>query len=236
MIFKSFSTEGQDKFVSNLLGPCPSGDSSFGKRGYFLDVGCRHPVYCNNTFALEEELEWGGLLFDINVGPSYRRWMRRRPHSKIYKVDVESERFLHILKAESLPCVDYVSIDVEGASLQALCNLLDAGIQFKVMTIEHNSYLDGINKTGQKGHRQIMRRLLFSEGYHLLFGDVLLGRKGGRSKLFHRKDGSRWRKPVGKPFEDWWVHPNFFNEKVLNKGGSNLYWEECTKRVSDLGI
>ena len=56
-----YSQAGQDRFVYTIHGDAP---------GTFLDVGCHHPIYISNTYALEQ-IGWRGLLIDIDsrLGP-----------------------------------------------------------------------------------------------------------------------------------------------------------------------
>ena len=51
-----YSQAGQDQFIINVLK---------GKRnGYFLEIGSNHPSYINNTYKLEKEYDWKGIMID----------------------------------------------------------------------------------------------------------------------------------------------------------------------------
>ena len=51
--------------------------------GFFLDVGCWHPILASNTYYLEEHLGWSG--FGVDALPEMaRKWKRNRPASKFF--------------------------------------------------------------------------------------------------------------------------------------------------------
>jgi hypothetical protein len=86
--------------------------------------------------------------------------------------------------------IDYLSLDVEkkGERFAALKNVLASGLEFKVITIEHDAYQPGF----AEAERQPQRALLTSLGYQLVCADVHCGNN--------------------KAFEDWWVHPGHVPE------------------------
>src|SRR5262245_57305598 len=49
--------------------------------GFFLDVGCWHPIQDSNTYYLEEHLGWSGIGVDA-LPEMARKWKRNRPASK----------------------------------------------------------------------------------------------------------------------------------------------------------
>tara|TARA_Y100000768_G_C23458310_1_gene442527 strand:+ start:252 stop:419 length:168 start_codon:yes stop_codon:yes gene_type:complete len=44
----------QDKFVLNML--------KYKKNGYFLEIGSNDPININNTYILEKDYEWNGIM------------------------------------------------------------------------------------------------------------------------------------------------------------------------------
>ncbi len=52
----SFSPMGEDMIISHLL---------HNKKGFFVDIGCNHPVYMNNTFRNYIN-GWNGINIDAN--------------------------------------------------------------------------------------------------------------------------------------------------------------------------
>jgi len=127
--------------------------------GFYLDVGCWHPIQDNNTYYLEEHLGWTGIGVDA-LPEMERKWKRNRPRSTFvnyivtdhagtrepfYRVKftdisavqkprldpggrpVESEEIqvptitlTKLLDDRGVKKVDYLSMDIEGAEVQAL--------------------------------------------------------------------------------------------------------------------
>ena len=129
------------------------------REGFYLDVGCWHPIQDNNTYYLEEHLGWRGIGVDA-LPEMERKWKRQRPKSTFAnyivtdhagtrepffrvkftdisavqkpKLDpggkpVESEEILvptitltRLLEKHGVTKVDYLSMDIEGAEVEAL--------------------------------------------------------------------------------------------------------------------
>jgi len=53
------------------------------RSGFFLDVGCWHPIQDSNTYYLEERLGWSGIGVDA-LPEMARKWKRNRPASKFF--------------------------------------------------------------------------------------------------------------------------------------------------------
>lgn len=157
----TYSQERQDLFVLSLIGD----------NGTFLDVGCCWPIKFNNTYLLEEH-GWTGVSIDIdNYAEEWK--CRKNPftHADALEYDYTSLS----------PYYDYLSLDLEGdgTRYKALSRIIEAGLSFRVITIEHDAYA-GYDLT----ERVPQRKLLHSKGYTLIKPDV-------RSN--------------GYVFEDWWV-------------------------------
>lgn len=151
------SQSGQDKFAFLLLG----------RDRTFLDIGCSHPKDRSNTWALEQ-MGWTGLALDSEPN-AVAMWPGARKTQAIV-----ADATNHYFGAD----YDYLSLDVDAASLKALHNLANQRIRFSVLTVEHNRYSDG------ETLRTPMRELLRSEGYKLIAEDVT---------------------DQGCEYEDWWV-------------------------------
>ena len=176
-----------------------------GKTGTFLDVGCYHPTQWNNTKALEEA-GWKGLMFDIRL-----KWVdlcKQHRTSKVFCVDVSTDEFSNILKDNlERPMVDYISLDADDGSLGGLQQLLSNGYSFKCMTFEHDYYDRGnILKEPSKA-------LLEAYGYQPLFENVKL------------LDGKIW--------EDWWINPKCFPEKILDLASIGDYYDNCVFKIME---
>jgi len=213
MVASFHSLERQDEFVYALFGDM--------RDGFFLDVSCQHPIEASNTCFFEQELGWSGLGFDwVNAthwtGPF--NWEERRPKTKFIQMNVLTEEFTQAL-LDNVPkdrVVDYISLDVDtetpqghiNLGWQALTRMINGGVRFKVMTLEHEFYTQGENV------RFPTRLLLESLGYRLLFPNVLLV-----PTSFYRQ------------FEDWWIHPKYFRDDIGNYGGENLDFNQCIERI-----
>lgn len=163
--FESYSQAGQDKFVFELCG----------HNGSFLDIGCGHPIQGSNTYILERDYGWRGLLIDSAIDKVEQcNQVRRNPSVCCNALTVDWVA-LHLGKQ-----FDYLSLDIDNP-IDELCVLqslhLD-GFSFRVMTVEHDSYRFG------DVHKEELRKFLLGKGYILAKADVCND---------------------GLPFEDWWI-------------------------------
>jgi hypothetical protein len=174
MTFKSYSQVGQDIWIY---------ENQVVRRGItkgtFLDVGACHPTELSNTYALEQ-LGWRGILCDNDPGAC--TLLREQRRGIVVEIDVTKFDWEMISNLPVLIPFNYLSLDVDAASLAALENLLSHGVTFEMATCEHDRYRFG------NGPRDKMRDLLRAAGYIMHRGDV----KG--------MDGF-------SEFEDWWWTP-----------------------------
>lgn len=190
--FTTHSQAGQDAWVHELL---VKGEGL--KDGTFLDIGCLcegrpDAVTLSNTYALEQ-IGWRGLLVDIAPCPEVERQRTARFIQRdATKTDLLGE--VTVIGLRHGP-IDYLSLDVDEASVATLKKLLADGIRFRVATIEHDSYQHGPKR------RDEMRTLLIAAGYTLLRPDVCVRCPDG----------------VERPFEDWWI-----DAKTVKVGNSEL--------------
>jgi len=198
-----FSQAAQDLFVLTLFKK---------QKGTFLDVGCYRPILINNTYLLEIN-GWSGI--SIDMGEHSSEWLEKRKN-KFIKSDAFLIDYTKLAKDEyNSTLIDYLSVDLEnlGDRVKILKQIIDSGLEFKIITIEHDSYIgeDFINL-----EKNTQRQYLTDKGYCLICGDVdsLEGRN--------------------KPFEDWWINPNFFKKEDYEKWISN--GENIEDMLSKLGI
>ena len=78
---KSYSQYSQDLVVLELL--------EFKQNGYFLDIGCSHPIKFSNTDVLEKNYNWNGLCVDAvdhtELYAKERKLYRRLDNSPVEK-------------------------------------------------------------------------------------------------------------------------------------------------------
>lgn len=178
--FQSRSQAGQDEWVYEVL---VRPEQLF--NGTFLDIGCLCEgrddlVTFSNTVALEE-LGWRGLLVDIE--PAASSPLTRK--SQFIHANAATLDWTRLLRKyrPSFRSFDYLSLDVDEATLAALLNLLKHGVRFRCATIEHDAYVRG------PVMRKATRELMVEHGYTLACGDMTVLCRDG----------------VERPFEDWWV-------------------------------
>lgn len=168
MEFQSRSQAGQDEFVYHVLG------SSVGT---FFDVGSQDPIDINNTYALEQ-LGWTGYLFDVNAGlADHTRQVRKSPFILADMTTFDWDSFLttnNLLGTR----FDYLSFDIDEASLVSLRRFPFDKISFRVCTIEHDRYRFG------SAVAEEMRSIMAQNGYRMVCKDVT---------------------NLGNPYEDWYV-------------------------------
>ena len=181
---KSYSQAGQDLFVYYI---------NNGKIGKFLDLGCYLPKKINNTYLLELN-GWSGVSLDIQ--DFNEQWKERNSlfiQTDCLNIDYKQLLDNHYYNED----IDYLTLDMEGCGdrFKALQKVFESGYSFKIITIEHDSYLgdDFINK-----EKIPQREFLKSKGYRLVCSDVS-----------HTKNPDLF-------FEDWWVNPKYFDEDIIS--------------------
>ena len=194
-----YSLEQQDEFVVNIF------DQKQG--GYYLEIGCQRPKLASNTYTLEKTFNWKGWSFDIMDSEASHNWSAVRSNPFI-QIDASSTALCDYLKANIPPGIifDYVSIDIDGpGTMAALEHIVNAGIQFKAVTFEHEGqrFLDTLKGPSTEKLTEL--------GLVSLFNNV---------------------KCVGRPehdlaFEDWWIHPDYFSADLITAKRSDLYHFEC---------
>lgn len=187
--FQSTSQSGQDFFALKMCGNKTNGT--------FLDIGSYSTVTCNNSFALEQ-LGWTGLMFDlIRDDENLHRRTSRFVQGDVTKLDWHKE-------LEGMPrVIDYLSLDVDDATVAALWAIPMADYRFKVATIETDRYRLG------DGPRNEIRRIMKEHGYDLVCEDVMVDYPAG----------------CVSEYEDWFVSPEL--SEVANKFRcKSKHWKE----------
>lgn len=205
MTIKYNGAAGQDKFVLNV--------NKFKKNGYFLEFGSQEPINDNNTYLLEREYGWKGLMFEWEekYAPLYERH-RGEDTTYIIGDAVDHDYVLLFSKLEVPETVDFLQIDLEPGMLSPLTLLQKLNDQvmdnhkFATITFEHDIYVGEPNSPHNGGSplnqgrpydyknfhkvRDGSRKIFEDRGYVLVFPDV--------------NDNQKYN----LPFEDWWVHPD----------------------------
>ena len=169
--FLSRSADLQDEFAARLIG----------NKGRFLDIGCNHGIIGNNTYTLEQ-LGWDGVMIDYDIH-SYR-WNKENRKANVFCDDVTNCDWNSILgkKPDEKIVFDFISFDVDDATVPALNHFPWSTVRFRVMTIEHDLYRVG------PATRNAIREKMSQHGYILVAGDVCA------DFLY-------------LPYEDWFIDP-----------------------------
>ena len=175
---KLYSEYGEDAWILENL-PLPD-------YGFFLDVGCAHPVDHNNTAFLRAR-GWDGWAVDGNI--HWKKIWAEHGYSHMFVNKVISDtckpvKFDSALNIESRiagtgtdvaavtlenilpdigPEIDFMSLDLEGGEYDALMGLSEAAWP-GIIVSEHTSRSQGFD------HR--VRDLLCGNGYALVHATV----------------------------------------------------------------
>lgn len=170
-----YSQAGQDKEALRR----------FGWNGFFVDIGAYDGIESSNTFALEQA-GWGGLCVEPNK-EAFGKLVRNRSSINVnvaahfYNGDtqfdgmrtgavgetVQCRTLTDILQTNHAPAIiDYLSIDVEGAEMAVLKGMDFIRYHVRMITIEHNAYLEG------PGRQEQIFNHLTAQGFNRSHKDV----------------------------------------------------------------
>lgn len=214
---KYYSQALQDKFAVMML--------KYKKCGKFLEIGANDARHNSNTYTLEQQLGWSGLMveYDSRYAASHRTY---RPNSISIINDARTVDYVKILSDNNFPLMmDYLSIDIDVNNRSTLdtLELLDKTIFdkyiFGTVTFEHDIYTGNFYDT-----QQISRDIFDRRGYIRIFTNVSVWYtnplKGGKME---------WC-----PFEDWYVHPAIVDQSLIqsilsdpDNNKENMTFEQC---------
>lgn len=134
-----YSQAGQDKWVLDKIA-----------KGFFVDVGAHDGIESSNTFALEQA-GWEGLCIEPSSFYDKLTENRNCLTSKVaahyyngFLNGVPCRTLRTLLTDTNCPKeIDYLSIDVDGGELTVLQGMDFETFHVKLITIEHNQYLEG---------------------------------------------------------------------------------------------
>ena len=125
---------------------------------------------------------------------------------KVVLADATTMKFTGLVHQDNV--IDYLQIDCDPAqtSLLTLLNIPFDKYKFRVITFEHDHYLDDSHTV-----RDRSRSYLRSLGYVLVVDDVSVNDFDS--------------------FEDWWVHPYLLGEKGLDLVKSFRFYNSDPNRI-----
>jgi FkbM family methyltransferase len=179
----TYSQAGQDLWVLNK--------TNNKKFGYFLDIGAHNGIEYSNSYLLERDYGWNGILVEPNKNSIKKLDINRTSlklniavGDKSSKVslddngmsskitdndygDIEMFTLLDILNFYKSPkYIDYLSLDVEGFEYNIIKDFDFDAYDIKLITVEHNLYL------GDPTNKNLIKSLLLNKGYTLDTEDV----------------------------------------------------------------
>ena len=155
--------------------------------GVCVDIGSATPTSMFNNTKLLQLYKWKCIGAD--QGNYYKDW-EGYPYFKFFQDNCTRQEAIDSLFFESGNDVDFLSLDIDDNTIDAL-KLIDFNkIQVKCICIEHNKYL---GSRGEQRHEQ--RKILKKFGYKIIV------------KNFH-------------DFEDWWYNPKFINYEDIKQFNS----------------
>jgi len=189
----TYSQSAQDLFVSSV--------TNKKQNGYFLEIGSNHPIIHNNSYLLEKEYQWKGLM--VEYDSSFEELYKIHRPNSIYTInDARFVNYREILDNNHFPVnIDYLQIDLDVDNKSTLDTflLLNKTVfdkyKFASITFEHDIYSGNYFDT-----QNISRQILNERGYVLVFPNVSVFWEGHY-----------------KPFEDWYVHPDLVDMKYVNQ-------------------
>lgn len=151
-----YSQAGQDAWVLEKI-----------PKGFFVDVGAYDGVESSNTYALELA-GWKGICIEPNK-QAYEKLIQVRKCFAINTAAVSKDGYgltLNTILKEFDTKIDYLSIDVDGGELDVLKGMDFKKFEVKLITIEHNAYLEGT------GRQDLLFRYLTDQGFNRVKKDV----------------------------------------------------------------
>lgn len=176
MTFGTYSGQCQDLFVRAVL------DNK--TNGTYVEIGGADPIEYNNTFYLEEHLNWRGVSVEFDSKHT-DKWpaIRNNPCFCTDALKIDYDKFF--TDNNLGPHIDYLQLDIDPpANTFAVLNAIDfSKYSFSVITYEHDCYAGGNNEMVES------RKILESHGYTRVVTDVEF--------------------LEGRSFEDWYVNEKY---------------------------
>lgn len=201
----------QDKYVLNVL--------KEKRNGFFLEIGSNDPVFINNTYLLESQYDWRGIM--VEYCPRFlQSYKEKRPNSTHVIQNAITIDYKKLLEDNNAPTnIDYLQIDLEvenGSTIDALIkmdNEIFDKYKFATITFEHDNYCD--NYLDVRGRS---REIFAKRGYYRVFDDI-------------------YNNSPELVYEDWYVHPDLVDMKYileLQQKNATRY-EPCNRTGRSLG-
>jgi hypothetical protein len=204
---ESYSQACQDKFVLGV--------TKYKTNGCFLEIGAGHPILTSNTYTLEKNYNWKGIMVDYS-NEFKDLYKEHRPNSFHIIDDATNVDYKHVFELNNMPTnIDYLQIDLDVnnrstlTTLEILNNYIFDKHKFAAITFEHDVYTGNYFDTREKS-----REILNKRGYVCVFPDVC----------------HEW-----KVFEDWYVHPELVDMehvvKIVSQNVNKYFVHDITGKA-----
>ena len=217
---------GQDEFVLNVL--------KFKTNGFFVEIGSNDPVFINNTFLLETQYNWTGIMIEaqekLSGGPNRGRdvldlYKKERQHSHYIIDDARKVDYIKAFNEYNAPHnIDYLQLDLDVENYSTLDTLrkLDETVmdeyKFATVTFEHDLYRMTDHSINTK---TLSRKIFEKRGYKKVFDNIIVD--------FGCHQTPTCSNCSARPFEDWYIHPDLVDIDYITKlqaiNGNDLHWE-----------
>jgi hypothetical protein len=177
--------------------------------GTFLELGASQPKNSNNTYILENKLNFTGISIDIayedivqgnkHLDITERSWPLCRPNTRYFKCDALTFDYSQLPNH-----FDYLQVDIDPTinNLIVLEKVLKTQT-FSVITFEHDLW--NINDKDTELVKEKSQSILKILGYELVVDNVTIEPGNG---------DSIGDKPIF--FEDWYANPSFVSRQVID--------------------
>jgi len=200
---------GQDAFVQWVL--------KEKRNGHFLEIGSNDPIIINNSYVLENDYGWKGVMVEM-VTDYLPKYLEHRPTAIHIMEDATQVDFNQVLQQLAPPekLVDYLQIDLEVSNdstmgaLEQVEKTMQDGYKYAVVTFEHDVYADTTYDTRPRS-REVFER----NGYVRVFADV---------------------KNEGNAYEDWYVHPDLVDMARIEavRTEESLEWQQILETLRSI--
>jgi len=161
------------------------------KKGYFIEFGCCDGLYLSNTYFLETNRKWKGILIEPskfyhkkliknrssciidfrcvhsvsgeNLQFYENKYLYNNKKKTKYSYKIRTVTLNDIFYQNNLSSVDFLSIDTDGTEYEIIKNFDFKRFKVKILVIEHNY---------NKHFRKLTADLLKKNNYINLFKDI----------------------------------------------------------------
>jgi hypothetical protein len=155
---KTYSQLGQDNFVYDIL--------EGARDGIFVDIGASEPITYSNTYGLETQLGWSGVLVESNV--DMQVMLKKQRKSKVFQsgfiCNDNKSNINDILMEVNSTHIDYLSLDIDGNEDEIVKTIDFNKFTFSIIDVEHDIYRN--NKLDKRNN---IASILSSNGYDYFY-------------------------------------------------------------------